>query len=386
MGARFSMPVVTTMVLLAAGCDGIGLPDLPTGPTTGGHPGGSGGTSETTGGGGTSGGGSTDSQVSPVLVAIAATPASASGVPGLADEIEADITTFGAGARAAVVSVPWSAALPLDPSLAKRLDFYAAHDHRVLVNLAVVDRLADQRPAEIASTSWSGADAQDAVHAALDALLDAGGASVRFVTLGRDVDVYLAAHPNERASFVAFAKEAAAYARSHAGAASDLAVGVAFSPDAPKSEPAFTDLADASDVLGFSYFPGLGTYESDATSGVVAAITALADAAMKKPIVLQAVGAPSDPLAGGADATQQAFFSTLFGAVGARRESFALVSVTELHDAPASACAAWVASQGEAPDGPLAAYACSLGVLTTDGTPKPAWSAVIAGAAALSTP
>ena len=60
--------------------------------------------------------------------------------------------------------------------------------------------------------------------------------------------------------------------------------------------------------------------------------------------------------------------------------------MTELHDAPASACAAWVASQGEAPDGPLAAYACSLGVLTTDGTPKPAWSAVIAGAAALSTP
>ncbi|MFO0586760.1 MAG: hypothetical protein U0441_04445 [Polyangiaceae bacterium] len=386
MGARFSMPVVTTMVLLAAGCDGIGPPEIASTQTTGGHPGGSGGTSETTGGGGTSGGGTTDSPVSPVLVAIAATPASSSGEPTLADEIEADITTFGAGARAAVVSVPWTDALPLAPSLTKRFDFYAAHDHRVLVNLAVVDRLADLRPPEIAALPWSDADAQDAVHAALDALLDAGGAAVRFVTLGRDVDVYLAAHPSERAAFVAFAKEAAAYARSHAGAASDLAVGVAFSPDAPKSEPAFPELVDASDVLGFSYFPGLGTYETDATSGVVGAVTSLADAAMNKPIVLQAVGAPSDPLAGGADATQQAFFTTLFGAIGARRSAFALVSVTELHDAPASACAAWVASQGDAPDAALTAYACSLGVLTTDGTPKPAWGAVIAGAAALSTP
>lgn len=391
MGARNSIQILTTLVLVACGCDGIGPAENPLPQTTGGHPGGSGG--DDTSGGGTGGtGGATSPSVSPVLVAIQPTPASAWGDPGLAAQIEADVTTFGAGARAAIVSLPWDAALPidastsLDPSLAKHLDFYVTQKRRVLVNLAVVDRLADHRPAALSDAGWSAPETLQAVHATLDAILDAGGSSVRFVTFGRDVDVYLAAHPSERSAFVSFAKEACAYVRSRPGAPPDLAVGVAFSPDAPKSEPAFADLVLASDVLGFSYFPGLGTYETDATSGVITAIGALADASMNRPIVLQAVGAPTDALAGGADATQQSFFATLFGAIGARRDSFALVGVTELHDAPASACAAWAASQGEMPDSPFAAYACSLGVMHTDGTPKPAWSAVIAGAASLSSP
>ena len=387
-GARNSIPVVaTTIALLLLGCDGLGPAEIIVTSGNGGHASGGKDGGQSAGGGGASTGGTTSTSVSPVLVAITPTPASTGGEPSAADAIEADVATFGAGARAAIVVLPWDE-LPSGeaPALKKRLAFYAAHDRRALVNLAVVDRLADRRPAPIAGAAWNAPATFDLLHKALDTVFDAGGDAIRFVTFGRDVDLYLAAHPAERGAFVAFAKEACSYARGHSGAAADLGAGVAFSPAAHKSEPSFAELLDAQDIVAFSYFPGLGTYEADATSGVVTTISGLADAALGRPIVLQAAGAPSDALAGGGEATQQAFFATLFGAIGAHRSSFALASVTELHDAPAASCAAWVASQGEPPDGPFAAYACSLGVLHADGLPKPAWSAVIAGAAALSSP
>ncbi len=387
-GARRSLPVVAAAVfLLLAGCDGLGPAEIQVPREDGGQSTGGKGGGQSTGGGGTSTGGTTDPGVSPVLVAITPTPTSNGGDPSAASVIEADVTTFGAGARAAIVVLPWDK-VPSgeDLALKKRLDFYTAHDRRVLVNLAVVDRLADHRPAALADAAWNAPQTMDAIHQALDTVFEAGGAAVRFVTFGRDVDLYLAAHPIERSAFVAFAKEACAYARGHTGAAPDLAVGVAFSPAAPKSEPSFAQLLEAEDIVAFSYFPGLGTFEPDATSGAVTTISGLADAALGKPVVLQAAGAPTDALAGGSEATQQAFFAALFGAIGVHRSSFALAAVTELHDAPSPTCAGWVASQGEPPDGPFAAYACSLGVMNADGTPKPAWGSVIAGAAALSSP
>lgn len=385
--ARRSVLLASIFGLSIAGCDGLGPAQIyvPPGTTTSSTGGGSGSTS-TAGSGGASTGTASTGGLSPVLVAITATPASDGDTPTEAAEIEADLATFGAGARAAIVTLPWSDVPEgSDEALAKRIAFYASHDKRVLVNLAVVDRLADRRPPEVQGEPWNATSTLDAAHAALDTIFAAGGASIGFVTFGRDVDRWLAAHPGERAAFVAFAKEVCAYAKEHAPSP-DLVVGVALSPDAPKSDPSFADLLDAGDVVAFSYLPGLGTYETDAASGVAAAITALADAAGSKPIVLQAAGAPTDGLAGGSEVAQQTYFSTLFGAIGARRGSFVLVDVMELHDAPHAECAAWAVSQGEPADGPMAAYACSLGVWKTDGTPKPAWSAVIAGAAALSTP
>ena len=202
----------------------------------------------------------------------------------------------------------------------------------------------------------------------------------------RDVDVYLAAHPDDRPGFAAFAKEAAAYAKEHPDAPKELGTGVTFTPFAPKEEPAFLDLVASQDVIGFSYFPGLGTSDPGASSDVAATVTQLADVAGDRPIVLQAAGLATDPAAGGSEDAQQKFFATLFGAVAARRQSFALVNVVELFDAPGAACLAWAEEQGGAPDGPLAAYACSLGLFGDDGTPRPAWGSVLAGSAALSTP
>lgn len=374
--------------ILAAGCSDGGLIEI-THPPEGGAGSGAG---AATGGGGAAGstgtgGGGKDAGVSPVLVGITPTPASPNGAPTPATELEAHLTSIAAGSRAAVITLSWDADLAAEiAALSKEATFYAAHGGRVLVSLPVVDRSVDHRPASAAGSAWSAPATIDAVKATIDALFAATGDEVRYLTLGRDADVYLAAHPDDRPGFAAFAKEAAAYAKAHPDAPKELGVGVAFTTAAPKQEPTFQDLVASQDVIGFSYFPGLGTFEPGASSDVAATVTQIADVAGDMPIVLQAAGLATDPAAGGGEDAQQKFFATLFGAVAARRRSFALVNVVELFDAPDDACLAWAEEQGDAPEGPLAAYACSLGLFEDDGTPRPAWSSVLAGSAALSTP
>lgn len=322
--------------------------------------------------------------VSPVLVGIRPTPASSAPTPG--DVLSADLTAFGAGVRAAVLVLPWDQiAAGEDPSLAQRAAFYEKHGKRVALDLAVVDRLVDHRPAELAGKAWSAPEVVAAMEQTIDALFASTGPEVQYLTLGRDVDVYLEAHPAERSAFVAFAKQAFAYARSHDDAPPDLAVGAAMSRAAPKQEPAFGNLRDLGDVVAFSYFPGLVSFDAAKEPGAALVVAQLTAAAGPKPIVLQA-GFASDAAAGGSEDAQQAFFATLFGAIGAHRKSFALVNVVELSDAPPSSCGAWAVAQGGEEDGPLAAYACSLGLFRADGSTRPAWQAVLAGAAALSSP
>jgi hypothetical protein len=384
---RITVATVTGLLFLAA-CDAGGFIEVHVQPD-----GGSGGTSEVDGGpddappGQDADPSTDDAGLSPVLVGITPTPLTNDGEPTSGDTLAAKLTAFGAGARAAVIVLPWDAAPSAeDPALAKATAFYAAHDKRVLLNLAVVDRVVDHRPAGLAGAKWDAPETLGLIEETIDALFASSGDEVRFLTFGRDVDVYLATHPSERSAFTSFAKSACAYARAHTAAPKDLGVGVAFSTAAPKTEVAFTDLLDVEDIVAVSYFPGLGTYEPEAASGVAAVVAQLADLGASKPIVLQATGITSAMAAGGTEDSQHQFFATLFGAVGAQRKSFALVNVVELYDAPPAACSGWAEAQGEPADGPLAAYACSLGLFRNDGTAKPAWNAVLSGAASLSTP
>lgn len=373
-----------SLLFAGPGCSADGLIEIPTPPDGGGGIGASSGSGPGgQGGAGGQGGQGGGAAVSPVLVGITPTPSAQAP----AAELEAQLTSLAAGARAAVLAVPWDAEPEAAAAaLSKKAAFYAQQERRVLLRLEVVDRLTDRRPASTGDAAWNAPETIAALQGSIDWMLASSGDEVRWITFGRDVDVYLAAHPDERPAFVAFVKQAAAYAKAHPDAPAQLAVGVGMSAEAPKSEPAFQELIDAQDVLAFSYFPGLGTSDPGASSGVAATVTQIADAAGQRPIVLDAAGFAADPAAGGGEDAQQKFFATLFGAVAARRASFALVDVVELYDAPPSACEAWAGEQGEPPGGPLAAYACSLGLFRADGTPRPAWSAVLAGSAALSTP
>lgn len=376
-------------MFLVLGCsaEGVIQNHVPDDAGLGGKGGWDGGGGDASAQGGSDAGGE-DAGVSPVLVAITPTPASQPGAaPSPADALQAEAATFAAGARAAVVALPWDAvAKDQNPELVKKMAFYAQHGKRVALDLAVVDRLADHRPASIGGAAWESAEAIAAMQTAIDALFAASGDEVAFLTIGRDVDVYLAAHPRERSGFITFAKQACTYAKQHADAPKGLQVGVAFTTAALKGESTFAVLMDVEDVVALSFFPGMGQMDPNADLGVATAIGQMADVGASKPVLLLSAGVGTDPLGGGNEDAQKKLFATLFTGIAAHRKSFALVNVVELHDAPHDQCTAWAKAQGEAPDGAFAAYACSLGLWKIDGTPKPAWQAVLAGSAALAAP
>lgn len=330
-----------------------------------------------------------DAGLAPVLVGITPNAMNeGSDASGPADVLQAELETFAAGTRVAVVT---RAPRELDAAglgeLSSLRAFLAAHGQSIVMNLAVVDRAADGRTDELRAKPWNDPASITATHALIDALAEHLGGELVAMTFGRDVDIYLGHHLSARSAFRLFAADACAYARQRLGPTARLGVGVAFSFEgATLPDPAFAPLLDACSTAVLSYLPGLGSTEASSASAVAGALDAMIGAAAGKPIVLQALGYPSAPAVGSSPEKQGLFFQTFFQTLGPRRSAFAVVDVFELHDLGEAACAALAERQGQSADGPFASYLCSTGLHAAGDVAKPAWLEVLAGAASFAAP
>jgi hypothetical protein len=381
-----AIPLATAVATVA--CDGRDLRQVPTGPGAidggpmldAGWPEAS---IEDAGGSGDAG----DASDSPVIVSITPSPAG-DGSPTIGEVIDARLKVLAAGARGVVVRRSFreldAAALA---ALAQEGAFYGKHGIRVTFTLALVDRAEDTRPSYLTDLPWDSVEVRDEVNQAIEGSIDALGPVLGHLVIGRDVDVYLAGHPEERAAFEVFAEDALEHARAHPGAPPDLRVGVGFSfLAATAPDPSFAPLLEASDMAVLSYLPGLGEEEVGLTHTIVADADAMVASAGKRRILLEALGYPSSSVVGGSVLKQKLFLETFFGALGPRRASFAFVNVEMLGDLGPVRCGERAAAQGEPADGPYAAYICSLGLVTVSAEDKPAWTSFLQGAAAFASP
>jgi hypothetical protein len=330
-----------------------------------------------------------DAGLSPVLVAITPNPVNeGDGGPSAADRLEAELAVFAAGARATVLT---RAPRDLDDAglaaLVTARDFLVAHGQSVVVNVALVDRAADGRPDDLRTRPWNDPASLEAVDALVDALVDRLGPDLAGLTFGRDVDVWLAQHPSERAAFRALVVEACTHAEKRLGPTARLGVGVGFSFEgATAPDPIFAPVLAACGAAVLSYMPGLGGTEAVPASAVAGAVDAMIAAAAGKPILLTGLGYPSATAVGSSPEKQALFFQTFFQALGPRRDAFRLVEVFELHDLAKPACAALAERQGESATGPFASYVCSTGLHAAGDQAKPAWLEVLAGASTFLSP
>lgn len=327
---------------------------------------------------------------SAVLVGI--TPNTSSGeigeIPLDGDELDSALTTLAAGVRSVVISRSWRT---IDPDgygdVAADASFYRTYGVRVLFNLAFVNRLTDGRPDALAGLEWDSPPVLAAIDQTIDSALKTFGKDLDIITFGRDIDLFIEAHPAERAAIEAFVKHAQTYTRGHPAAPADLRIGAAVSFEgATLPNQSFAPLLSISDSMIVSYLPGFGGTSAVAASAVAGQLDQLIARAEGKPIVLQAVGYPSDPAVGSSPDKQALFFKTFWSALSPRRNAFSWINVHELYDLAPAACGAFAAAQGEAPDSPLASYACSIGLLDASGEEKPAWANVLEGAAVFASP
>ena len=329
-----------------------------------------------------------DAPSSPVLVGL--TPTSVGDGPlKPGDVVAARLGALALGARATMVR-----RTPLElaaddgvTSLAEEASFFSQRDVVVGFSLLVVDRAVTFLPPELEGLPWNAPEVLSYTHAAIDVALSALGGAARFVVLGRDVDVRLAARPDERAAFELFASDVLDYVRAHPLAAPSVRAGVGFSFEGVSApDPSFLPLLDASNVAVASYLPGLGAAEAGPASDISAHADTLLLRAADKPVVLESVGYPSASVVGGSEEKQALFLETFFNALAPRRDRFVFVNVEALHDLGPVRCGERAAVLGEPADGAYAAYACSLGLFTEQGQEKHSWKAFLNGAAAFASP
>jgi hypothetical protein len=390
--AFFTPALIAVALSLAGGCQGARLIDFdlqPDGGVGGGPPFYDAGSDQSDGESPTLPDAG-DAGPEPVFVGIQPSPKTdGDGEPSAGDHLEAKLTTLAAGVRVAVIRVPWRAlAAGGEADLAAEVAFYEKYKRKVIVNLAFVDRRADARPDELTPLSWDDPQVIAAADATLDGLLQTIGPSLSALTFGRDVDVFIESHPEEREALEAFIDHVSSFAKKHPAAPPELkvAAGVSFEGLVVSPSPSIEALLASSDIAAISYIPGLAEGGVAPASEVATQLDHVIAAAAGKPILLQAVGYPSDPLAGSSLEKQSLFFETFWGALGPRRAFFPWVNVAELHDLGPAACDAHAASQGEPKDSKHAAFFCSLGLFTSAGEQKPAWSSVLEAAATFASP
>jgi hypothetical protein len=300
---------------------------------------------------------------------------------------EAANLAVGAGAGADFVSATWSDPEPrqraysLD-TLAGDVAAGAQRNLAVLVTLSVLNTTAREVPPDLAAAGFDSPAMRQRFHQLLDALRPRLAGHVRYLSIGNEVDVYLAAHPREWAAYEALYGDALAYAH---GVLPGVRVGVTttFAGATGASAAQVARLNRLSDVAILTYYPFGDRFRVRPPTTAAPDLHRMVGVAGGKPLVLQEVGYPSAPELASSEEAQARFVGEVFAAWRAIGAAIPFLSFFLLHDLPRSMCEDLSRYYGAGGDAGFTAFLCTLGLRHRDGTPKPAWTAFSRGASEL---
>jgi hypothetical protein len=342
---------------------------------------------------------STSTEPAPVIVGLAPTAHSVlDGGTQNSGELDAVLLSFASGARVLTAQVSWADLLGMQSAETwQRLhslgSLVQTQKKTLLVSLLTVDGVTDKRPSALKTIAWDHPTTIASMHSLLDTLLENLGTELRYLSLGNEVDRYVAAQPGQAAAFLAFAADAISYANTRAKvlpAHESLQTTVTWSHSSWTTgalpSPSAAPLLAASEVVMVSYAPmddQLHAASSDVAHGDLPAMLKAIDG---KPLVLASVSYPSSSLIGATEDAQAHFIDLLLLEVTAHRASVPFVAVNALHDPEPEACLARAASMGHEGSAELYAWWCSTGLRTRDGEPKKAFDTFRSGTALLLEP
>lgn len=297
--------------------------------------------------------------------------------PGPADFLSAFQMAYDAGARGAFSSWTWSS---LEPS-AGRFDLKKATDDlefqgrgsnlALLVGIQVLNTTAKETPADLAATPFDAPEMTARFHALVNALLPHIDSHVRYLSIGNEVDVYLAAHPAEWNAYQAFLEDSIAYVHS---VAPWIRVGttVTFGGASGVNRERIATLTKSSDVLIITYYPLGADFAVLPPDSPEADFPKMVAMAGDRPIVLQEVGYPSAEMLSSSEKAQAEFVASVFRAWAAEGRRIPFLNYFLLHDFTSAMCGQMMDYYG-LHDANFEAYLCSLGLRRANGDPKLAW-------------
>lgn len=294
--------------------------------------------------------------------------------------------TVQAGARGSFLSWTWKALEP-SPRVFKPDEVKEGLRHLgntrgldVLVALQVINTTAREVPSDLAATSFDVDVMTTRFHALVDSLRPHLNRHIKYLSIGNEVDVYLATHPQEWDAFKRFYRDGLAYG--HA-VAPWVKVGVTVTYDgAVNQKGQVADLNSRSDIFILTYYPLRPRFIPRSPDAAMKDIPKMAELASRWPVVLQEVGHPSATVLSSSQLLQAQFVRSVFRAWKASAARIPFLNYFLLHDFPPQLSEQLAQYYGLPRDRNFQAFLCTLGLRHADGTPKSAWSALVKSAKA----
>ncbi|MBA2686070.1 MAG: hypothetical protein H0U66_16415 [Gemmatimonadaceae bacterium] len=297
------------------------------------------------------------------------------------DFVAAFDLVYNAGARGQLIAATWkeleptAGALDVSP-LVGELDYGGDREPTIYLGIQVINTVAKEVPADLADSAFDAAATRQRFHALIDAVAAALPGRITYLSIGNEVDGYLQS-THQWSQYRTFYEDALDYAHAKMPG---VTVGVTGGYDGVVGSlhAQMAALNTRSDAVMITYYP-IGTdFQVDAPTIARTAFPAMLAAAGSKPVVIQELGYPAAPLLGSSDAQQAAFFTDAidqWSMIDGSRMPY--INLFLLHDFTQDECDAFGDYYGIPNNAQFEAYLCTLGLRLANGTPRPAWDAVV---------
>lgn len=310
--------------------------------------------------------------------------------PSTADFVAAFDLASSAGARGALITSTWKDLEPIAGALdvssfVDQIEYAKSRMPATFVGIQLINTVAKEVPADLADTAFDAAAMRTRFRALIDALATALPGKITYLSIGNEVDGYLEA-TGQWAQYRSFYEDALDYVHTKMPG---VRVGVTGGYDGVVGSlhAQMAALNTRSDVIMLTYYP-IGTdFQVGAPTIARTAFPAILAAAGGKPVLLQELGYPASPLLGSSDAKQAEFFADAidqWSKIDGARMPF--VNLFLLHDFTTEECDLLGQYYGIPNNAQFEAFLCTLGLRLADGTPRPAWQAVVTAASAAGLP
>lgn len=297
--------------------------------------------------------------------------------PEFQDYVDAVLLTHDAGVDGNTFTEKWSVLEPDGIQIDEYVDGingYQDYFHdTIMLGVQVINTTAKETPADLLDVPFDDPRMLRRFEALFDAILAQLDHDARYLSIGNEVDVYLANHRDWDA-YKVFYDGAVAYVHQ---VAPEIQVGVTVTY---KGLLDYTDevmrLNQNSDVLIVTYYPLGAAFTADNPDAPLTDFPTMVELAGGRPVVLQEVGYPSAELLNSSESEQAQFVRSVFAAWEAAGDSIPYLDFFLLHDLSDDFCSDLEAYYGLSHPN-FHAYLCTLGLRTADGTPKQAWDAFV---------
>jgi len=240
-----------------------------------------------------------------------------------------------------------------------------------IVTIKTIDTNQRNLPDDLKTKAFDDPKVISRFRALLAALIPQLPKQVHQISLGNEVDAYLAEHPAETE---AFARLMAIGEKEGRRLRPGLGVGVTTTFNGMRDRPDIVRRVNAgTDCMFITYYPLKPDFTVQPVSVVPADFAGMLHTAGAKPLVLQEIGYPADTLLNSSDALQAQFIDAVFAQIAKHRAKIAVANFFILYDLNKSQLETFTAYYG-LPDARFRAYLGTLGLKRANGTPRPAWA------------